>query len=381
MDDTLDKLPILVETPEALAGLIERLDGCSVVAIDTESNSLFAYHEQVCLIQISMPRADYVIDALALSDLSPLGALFADPSREKVFHGADYDIGVLRRDYAYEFSNVFDTMIASRILGIKRFGLGNLLECRFGVRLDKRMQRHDWSRRPLRKEELQYARLDTHYLLPLRDQLLQELREQGREREAREAFERVAYSTWNRKPFDANDYWRIKQAQHLNPSERGVLRALYIMREDLARRRNRPRFKIISDKTLVDISRSRPMSKKSLRSVPGMSARLIQTCGDAILSAVRAGLNNPQEKLCRPDRGHRPDQEVLDRYERLREWRRQRGLSRDVEPDVLISNSQLMEIARHAPASMEELDCLCDLGSYQLEAYGRDILAIIEGEN
>jgi len=346
-----------------------------VIAVDTESNSLFAYRERVCLIQFSTPTTDYIVDTLALYAAGSLGPVFADPNIEKVFHGADYDVSTLRRDFGFEFANLFDTMIASRILGIKRFGLGDLLLERFNVTLDKRMQRHDWGRRPLKPEELAYARLDTHYLLPLRDQLLDELGQRRREREAREAFARVAQATWSRKPFDPECFWRVKGACDLDDVGRGILKALVVWREEYAGQKDRPPFKVLSDETLVRLAKSRPTSRRGLRSLPGLRGPHMEGMSDAILAAIARGERDPQRLRERPMPDERPDPAVLERFESLRRWRKERAAARDVEPDVLISNSTLMAIARRAPATLETLHAIEDLGECQFEEFGAELLA------
>ena len=380
MSHPLDRPPEVIETPASLAAMLDHLRCQSSIAVDTESNSLYAYRERVCLIQVSTPETDYIVDTLALADIAGLGLIFANPAIEKVFHGADYDVGTLRRDYGFEFAHLFDTMLASRILGIKQFSLGSLLQERFGVQLDKRMQRHNWGRRPLQPAELAYARLDTHYLLPLRDLLLAELRQRGREREARESFERVTSTTWSRKPFDADDFWHIKGAMLLDDAGRGVLRALFALRDAHARRLDRPPFKVLSDDILVEIARSRPSSRRALRQVYGLSAAQVEALGADILHAVAAGQREPQPRHSRPLPNGRPDDAVLERYERLREWRKERAAQRDVAPDVLISNHLLMEIAHRAPTTREALSEIEGIGPYQLEAYGQDILNAVAGE-
>ena len=181
--------PIWVDTPDMLDSMIQRLNQEPVIAVDTESDSLYAYFEKVCLIQFSVPGADYLVDPLALKDLSSLAPIFADAAVEKIFHAAEYDVMVLRRDYNFEFANLFDTMLASRILSWPRYGLGSILAERFGVTQDKRMQRHNWGRRPLTTAEMEYARLDTYYLLDLRELLLAELQKTDLLAEAQETFQ------------------------------------------------------------------------------------------------------------------------------------------------------------------------------------------------
>src|SRR5512139_501768 len=167
----------LVETHSHLQRMVDALSQTPIIAVDTESNSLHAYREQVCLVQFSTPTTDYLVDPLALQDLSPLAPLFADPGIEKIFHAAEYDLLCLSRDFGFKFANLFDTMLAARILGRNMVGLGSLLESEFGILLDKRHQRADWGKRPLPEDQLSYARLDTHFLIPLRNHMRQELQD------------------------------------------------------------------------------------------------------------------------------------------------------------------------------------------------------------
>ena len=164
--------PILVADQDGLDRLVGALAAHPVVAVDTESNSLHAYRERVCLIQFSTPAADYIVDPIRLPDLGPLAPLFANPDQQKVFHAAEYDLICLRRDYRFEFANIFDTMSAARTLGWPQVGLAAILDTHFGVTMNKKYQRADWKRRPLTPEQLDYARLDTHYLVALRDRQL-----------------------------------------------------------------------------------------------------------------------------------------------------------------------------------------------------------------
>ncbi|PIX46945.1 MAG: hypothetical protein COZ54_02550, partial [Anaerolineae bacterium CG_4_8_14_3_um_filter_59_70] len=153
--------PVWISTPVALQKLAGELTRQPRLAVDTESNSLHAYREQVCLIQFSTHETDYLLDPLKLNDLSPLAPIFANPKIEKTFHAAEYDIITLKRDFGFSFANIFDTMQAARILGYKQVGLDSILAERFGVVVNKRYQKADWGRRPLSRDELNYARFDT----------------------------------------------------------------------------------------------------------------------------------------------------------------------------------------------------------------------------
>ena len=172
MDTKILKEPILISLPAALERLASELSSEPIIAVDTESNSLYAYQEKVCLIQFSTPGKDYLVDPLALKNLSPLDPVFRSPKIEKVFHAAEYDLLCLKRDFGFEFNNLFDTMIAAGILGRQALGLGSILKDEYGVQVDKRNQRANWGQRPLPEGLLKYAQLDTHYLIPLRNRLL-----------------------------------------------------------------------------------------------------------------------------------------------------------------------------------------------------------------
>jgi len=172
--------PKLITKAGDLQQLVDKLALESIIAVDTESNSLFAYQEQVCLIQFSTQQYDYLVDPLALDDISSLEPIFSSPEIEVIFHAAEYDLLCLKRDFGFTFTNLFDTMVAARTLGQEAVGLGSLLKAKFGVAVEKKYQRANWGQRPLPEDMLQYAQLDTHYLIALRDILKQELITNGR---------------------------------------------------------------------------------------------------------------------------------------------------------------------------------------------------------
>ena len=375
--ESLRTPPIWVDTPDALMTLMRRLDQEPVIAVDTESNSLHAYFEKVCLVQFSVPGADYLLDPLALSDLSPLVPIFADPAIEKVFHAAEYDVMVLKRDHGFQFANLFDTMIASRVLGWPYHGLGSILGERFGVVQDKRMQRHNWARRPLSADEMEYARLDTHYLLPLRDMLLTELKETRLLVEAKEMFAEVTAAVWNGGAFDPHGFWRIRGTRELDPAGLATLRELYLFRDREARRRDRPPFKVIADATLFRLAKARPRTHSDLGRVKGMTPYLIRRYGRQLLQAIAQGQRARPPSPPRQHNHRRPAPEVTTRYEALRAWRKARAAQRGVEPDVLVSNAALMALARRRPETLTELKAMGILGPVKRRKYGKEILQVL----
>ncbi len=365
----------LIDTPAAFTPLIKTLQTQPVMALDTESDSLYRYFYKVCVIQLSTPEADYIIDPLSLKDIQPLGELLADPKVEKVFHAADNDILVLKRDFGFEFANIFDTMLAARILGWRQVSLAALLEEHFAVKLDKRAQLTDWGRRPLTPEQLSYAHLDSHYLLPLRDLLMAELQARKRWREAQEVFAGLPKVTYTEKPFDPDGFWRNKGARELSPQGLAVLRELYLWRDGKARTLNLPPFKIIDDRSLIQLSLRQPQQPADLALSPYQASHY----GRDVLEAVRRGAAAlPPTAPPRPHNdGFRPDPDALARYDRLRNWRTERAALRGVDADVVLTNDVLLSIARAAPRTLAELADLNLMGPWKLEEYGADLLRVL----
>ncbi|HVO18545.1 MAG TPA: ribonuclease D [Anaeromyxobacter sp.] len=283
--------PTLVADPLALARFREALRAEPVVALDTESNSFHVYRERVCLVQVSTPGGDWVLDPLAV-DLSSLSEELCD-GRETVLHGADYDVRCLRREWGWRLPRLFDTMLAARRLGHSALGLSAMVEARFGVKLSKAFQRSDWGHRPLTEAQLAYAALDTHFLLPLREKLLEELNGRQALEEARREFARVAAAEPRERVFDPEGYRRIRGSRELGAGQLRVLRALYLAREDRARAADRPPFKVLGDQTLLDLARARPRTEAAMRAVPGVTPSVLRRMGDAILAAVAAGGADP----------------------------------------------------------------------------------------
>ncbi len=363
--------PKYIESASGLAALIRDLSAEPAIAIDTESNSLYAYREQVCLVQISIPGQDFIVDPLAGLDISALGDVLADAGKVKVFHAAEYDIMCLRRDFGFRFASLFDTMWAARILGWRHVGLASILRERFDVQTSKRYQRYNWGRRPLDGEALAYARLDTHYLLPLRAMQTAELVSKGRLEEAREAFAEVAATPAANNDFDPDGFWRIKGAHDMSPRQLAVLGELYLWRDQEAARLNRPHFKVVSDMVLSSLAHAHPRSQEELAHVPGVPARNAQRYGRSLLEAISRG---DRAKPPRPTYSPRPADEVVERYEALRCWRKKAAASRRVEVDVVLGNAVLWELARENPRSIRELEGIEGLGQWKRGTYAEAIL-------
>jgi ribonuclease D len=366
--------PTLVRYPRALQAMAEAAAQEPYLAVDTESNSLHAYRERVCLIQFSTPQTDYLVDPLALRDLSPLAPLFASPQIEKVFHAAEYDLICLKRDYGFVFENLFDTMLAARMLSWPEVGLGAILEREFGVKQDKRFQRADWGRRPLPPYLLNYARLDTHYLIELRHRQHAALAAAKRWELAQEDFKRLLRVEGQPHEENLDTCWQISGSHDLKPQQLAVLQELCLYRDQMARAMDRPLFKVMGNKTLVAIAETCPTTLDELSQLHGMTPHQVDRHGQAVLEAVARGQQAP---AIYPERAHRPDERYLNRLEALREWRKATAQALGVESDIVLPKDLLAELAQAAPQTPEELAAVMQAAPWRSERYGQQILAAL----
>lgn len=366
--------PQLITTDQALRHLVDLLNREPLIAIDTESNSLFAYREQVCLIQISTRAHDYIIDPLAVKDLQALGPILANPQVEKVFHAAEYDLICLKRDYGFTFNNLFDSMVSARIIGRKQIGLGSLLEDFFGVQVDKKYQRANWAERPLPQEQLEYARNDTHFLPALRDNMIDLLKDQDHWVEAQEVFAELTHVLATHHGFDADAFWRINAARELSSRQMAVLRELFILRDQIAQQRNLPPFKIITDEGLVHIIQAEPVDIEDLAVIHGVGWRNAERYGRQIFSAIDNGLH---AKLPRRPEPERVDQEVSARFDVLHRWRKTRAAERGVESDVIVPKDTLWSLARSPARTLGDLDHVPGLGPWKRTQYGAELIKLL----
>lgn len=366
--------PEVIATPSALRDLVVRLLHEPRIAVDTEANSLFAYHERVCLIQISTPTANFLVDPLPLDDLSPLAPLFAAPDIEKVFHAADYDLIMLRRDLGFTCNALFDTMWAARILGWSRVGLGDILASTFNVHMDKRYQRYDWGKRPIDAEALTYAWMDSYYLLDLRDMQKAQLIAAGRWEEAQETFAYLCQTVHTSSvPHPDDFFWRIKGVHDLQPAEQHVLYRLHLWRDDQARAMNRPAVKVVSNERLIQLAQVQPRSRDELYAAR-LTSYQVQRFGNGILKALHGA---PLPLPSSPCNHERPPQDVVNRFNNLKAWRKGIAAYRGVDSDVILPNAVLWELAEHPPVVLEQLRDIPGIGPWRQATYGPDLLRIV----
>ncbi|MDJ0781063.1 MAG: HRDC domain-containing protein [Desulfosarcinaceae bacterium] len=369
----------LIDTGEALERFAKQLKSATCLAVDLEADSMFHFQERVCLIQIATREQTVVIDPIECSDLAVLQPLFSDPAICKIFHGADYDVRSLFRDFAIEVNNLFDTQLASMYLGYRETGLDAVLQRHFGVKLDKRYQKKDWSQRPLPTEMIDYAAADVAYLIPLKEQLEADLA--AKERLGWVA-EECALLSRVRPP--SNDgqplYLRFKGAGRLSPRNLAVLENLLRYRRKTAKRKDRPLFKILSNTSLLKIANAQPTTVEALETAKAISPKQRQMYARGLIGAVNKALELRQAELPVYPRRKPPRMPRLapERIKLLKGWRDTLAARLDLDPALLLTKALISAIAVANPADFSALLRTADIRRWQCEAFGREILAILD---
>ena len=373
-----------VDSGPQAAALLRDLAGAGPpppsIAVDTEGASFHRFVDRIYLLQLTTRDHSAIVDPLRVSaeDLVPLGALLSSPSVEVVFHDADYDLRLLRQDYGWRVTHIFDTRIAAQLLGIRSFGLAALLERYFGITLNKRYQRADWSMRPLSSEMLDYAAEDTRYLLALRDRLGGELEQMGRLDWAVEEFTRLEQLAWS--PEDPGDaFLRVKGARDLSRRELAVLRELVQWRDSVAATLDRATFRVVGNEVLLAVAREQPTAADALVAIRGVPRGIAESRGHEVLAAIARGQAVAESALPRFPKSARWDKDPLfeGRVGRLKEQRDAAANRLGLDPGVLCSRERLEAIARRQPTSLEEMATVPDLRRWQVAELGPAFLAAL----
>jgi ribonuclease D len=368
-----------LDAPGATDEFLASIGSARDIAIDTEGASFHRFVDRIYLLQLTARVGDSdrsaIIDPLTAGQLPALGRLVEDPAVEVVFHDADYDLRLLHQDYGWHPTHLFDTRIAAQLLGIKAFGLAALLEREFGLKLDKKHQRADWSMRPLTADMLDYAAQDTRWLLGLRDRLREQLERTGRLSWANEEFARLEGTQWE--PEDAAlAFMRVKGARDLSRRELALLRELVPWRDTVARELDRATFRVASNDVLLEIARRAPRSRDELTVIKGLPRGSLEARLGEVLAAVKRGLAVPDAELPRfprPPRWDR-DPEFDTRVSRLRAVREEAAQRLALDPGVLCPRERLEAVARRNPRSLEELAEVPELRRWQAEVLGPAML-------
>jgi len=371
-------LPTILTTTSEVLDFAAELAGHETIAVDLEADSMHNYQEKVCLLQFTTPQRTVLIDPLELPDLDSLKSMFANPGQRKIFHAADYDIRSLGRDFDISVRGLFDTMISCQFLGEERFGLADVLKKYYGVELNKRFQRADWSLRPLSDEMIRYAAEDTRYLHDLAQLLEDKLREKGRlewVKEECELLEQVRFSSQQGPLF-----LRFKGAGSLKPRQLAALEQLLVWRDDEARRRNTPHYKVLGNKPLLELARLLPEGRNQLEGIDGLPPRLAGRYGGALLEQIGQALELAEGQLPTYPRSVRKeiDPAVEGRFTALKKWRTKIAAELQLDPGVLINNALLEEIATHNPRNEDALVATGLLKHWQQQVLAPGIIVTLQ---
>ena len=367
----------ILTTEREIETLAAELAADTVIGVDLEADALHNYQEKVCLLQFTGSKRTVLVDPLAV-DLAPLGPVLADPSIRKIFHAGDYDLRSLRRDFGFCVNGLFDTMISAQFCGEPKIGLNDLLGKFFGVTLDKKYQKADWSLRPLPDEMAHYAAEDTRHLHPLAKLLEARLRELGRldwvDEECR-LLEQVGFAE-NGGP----KFLRFKGAGTLDRRQLARLEELLCWRAQEAQSRNSPLFKVMGNKSLLDLAKVNPDSQQGMQGIEGLSSRQIERFGAKLLQALSRGnaVSDEQLPVFPRQPRHEKDPAAEKRFMKLKQWRTDKALALQLDPGVLINNTTLETISRLNPVSVADLDAVDSLKKWQKQVLGEGLVASLK---
>ncbi|HZO19179.1 MAG TPA: HRDC domain-containing protein [Gemmatimonadaceae bacterium] len=371
--------PLWIDTAEDLDRFLQSVSNVREIALDTEGASFHRFVDRIYLLQLSTRALTAVIDPLAVGRPERLGVVLEDARVEKVLHDADYDLRLLHQDYGWHARNVFDTRIAAQLLGLTAFGLAALLDRYFGVRLDKKHQRADWSMRPLTPGMLDYAAQDTMYLLELRDRMRDDLERAGRWEWAREEFQRLEGLRWEDEDASAL-FLRVKGARDLSRRELARLRELVQWRDRVAAELDRATFRVVGNEVLLEAARRAPRSLSELLEIKGVPRALAERRGGELLEALKRGDAVRESDLPKFPRAQRWDRDAdfEENVTRLKRVRDEAAKRLSIDPGVLCSRDRLEAVARRKPGTLADLAELKDLRRWQIEVLGTEFLRALK---
>ena len=368
----------IIDTASRLEDVSLLLKKEKIIAVDLEADSMFHFKEKVCLVQIATKKINAIIDPLRINDLSPLKPLFADRDIKKIFHGADYDVRSLYRDFQITINNLFDTQIAALFLGLKATGLDALLQNRLSINLDKKYQKKDWSKRPLPEEMVEYAAKDAIFLLPLAELLEKELREKQRLSWVYEEcaiLSKVRPAALNSDPL----YLKFKGAGQLSRRTLAALERLLQLRLKIAKRKDKPLFKIFSNRSMIKLAEAKPANLRRLKKTNALSARQIDMYGNVLVEAINKALNMPENRLPVYPRIKAPVKkpEVTERIKALKPLRDNKAKALEINPSLILTNAMINTLAIHNPLDKSDIKRIKGLKNWQTEEFGEDITAVL----
>jgi ribonuclease D len=368
-----------IDTLAGLKHFIKSVEKMTDIAVDLEADSMYNFQEKVCLIQVATRNDSFVIDPMRIKDMSPLKPLFASRKIKKIFHGADYDVRSLYRDFNIKINNLFDTQVACMFLGYKETGLNAVLQQKFNIRLDKKYQKKDWSIRPLSDNMMAYAVADVAHLIPLAEILEKELERKGRlywVHEESKLLSKVRPPSNDSEPL----FLKFRGAGRLDRTSLGVLEALLQFRMRMAKKKDRPLFKIISNTALMAVALKKPASLASLKKTEKFSPKLIEMYGNQVIAIVQRSLKIPQNKLpvYPKRRTPRVTASAAARVKTLKSWRDPKCKALAIDPGILFNNALISTIAVENPQNTDALKAVEEMKNWQRQEFGKEIIALLK---
>jgi ribonuclease D len=378
MKETGDSCEI-IDTLDELKNLARTIKDEKTIGVDLEADSMYHFKEKVCLIQLATPNLNVVIDPLPIEDLTPLKPIFKNKGVGKIFHGADYDVRSLYRDFKISINNLFDTELASRFLGYAETSLEAVLKNKFGVKLDKKFQRKDWSKRPLPEEMISYAAKDARYLLPLAQELTEELIRSGRQRWVQEECEYLSKVRANTNG-TGSLFLSFKGAGKLDSRSLAVLEALLQYRRKMAQKKDRPLFRIFGSRSLLVLAEKKPLNPRQLEKTRALSTKQINMYGRSVLDAIKQAMQiEPKNLPVYPrQKSSRVPLVVAGRIKALRKWRDAQAEKLVLDPALICTKALISAIAQQKPHRLSDLNAIKEMKNWQKKEFGRDIVKVMK---
>jgi ribonuclease D len=368
-----------VDTRQGLQQVADYFKTKKAIGVDMEMDSMFHFREKICLIQMATEQRTFIIDPLSIPSMSLVKPLFENDRIKKVFHGADYDVRSIFRDFRIEIHNLFDTELASRFLGVQQTSLESVLNSRFNVVLDKRYQKKDWSRRPLPEHMIDYAAGDACFLVPLARELEMELRQKKRLSWVKEEcrwLSRVRAANNDRLPL----FLSFKGAGRLKPADLVVLEALLQYRRQVAMAKDRPLFKTIGNAGLLTMANRKPTSLKQLKATKALSARQAKQYGPELIATITAALKTPADQHPVYPRKRAPSLKpvVSKRIRTLKTWRDAKAHSLGIDPSLVLTKLLICDLAKKKPGSIQQIKAIEGLRDWRIREFGREIIDLLK---
>jgi ribonuclease D len=369
----------IINTVAGLEKAVRTLEKAKAMAVDMEADSMYHFQVKVCLVQMATEKSTIVVDPLQVKNLSPLKPLFFNPDVKKIFHGADYDVRSLFRDFSIEINNLFDTELACRFLGIKETGLEAVMKKYLNITLDKKYQKKDWSKRPLPKEMIDYAAGDVIYLLTLAQVCEKELEKKYRLAwvlEECDYLSKVRPVLWDEEPL----FLKFKGAGRLKSKSLAVLEALLQFRKSIAEKKDKPLFKIIGNDSIMKIVTAKPATLRRLKGTKALSEKQIHMYGNDLIEVVAGALKIPEDKLpVYPNtKVQRLPCEVPERITALKSWRSSKVRALKIDPGIICNNALIASIAIQNPLDRIGMGRIKEMKNWQKKEFGQEIISLLK---